>query len=247
MEGGGLASQIRHGIIHRQMYFFSEGNNLNISTKGKDAIMTSIRPKIYCAGPLFTPKEREEMQDIAFALEEAGYSTFLPQRDGLELTSCVSFLIKDGISRPEAELLMARAIFSLDIYQVLVGCDALVANLNGRVPDEGTVSEAAMAWSNGKPVVGFKADTRTAFDGQDNPLVSGLFEFKLCNSIDQIIQSIQDSLVRFCSTTINKVEREEDINRYTALGELISSALEKKFTLDHVVAVILNSDSLCCK
>lgn len=200
--------------------------------------MLAIKEKIYCAGPLFTKKEREEMHDIASALEKEGFTTFLPQRDGLEMTSCVSFLIKNGVPRPDAEIMMARAIFSLDIYQVLIGCKALVANLNGRVPDEGTVSEASMAWSRGKPVVGYKADSRTAFGGQDNPLVAGLFEFKLCHSIEQIPNAVQECLIKSSMESAFDRGREDEINHYTSVGEKISSALERKCSIDHIVDVI---------
>jgi nucleoside 2-deoxyribosyltransferase len=37
-----------------------------------------------------------------------------------------------------------KAIFSLDTYQLLRQCDVVVANLNGRVPDEGTIVEATL-------------------------------------------------------------------------------------------------------
>lgn len=40
--------------------------------------------KIYCAGPLFNDKEKEEMTEIAVALEESGFGVFLPHRDGFE-------------------------------------------------------------------------------------------------------------------------------------------------------------------
>ena len=43
--------------------------------------MTSI---IYCSGPLFCPEEQGGMAALARVLEDAGYGTFLPQRDGLE-------------------------------------------------------------------------------------------------------------------------------------------------------------------
>ena len=127
--------------------------------------MQGHRGRVYCAGPLFNPKEREEMAALAGTLEEAGYETFLPQRDGLELTKCVAALVAKGLPPSSANRAMSEAIFALDVYQVLHGCDIVVANLNGRVPDEGTVSEAAIAWSRGKPVVGYKADTRSAFGG----------------------------------------------------------------------------------
>ncbi|OTP73783.1 Nucleoside 2-deoxyribosyltransferase [Caballeronia sordidicola] len=40
--------------------------------------------RVYCAGPLFNPGERAEMDSIASTLEQSGFSTFLPHRDGLE-------------------------------------------------------------------------------------------------------------------------------------------------------------------
>ncbi|OTP76147.1 Nucleoside 2-deoxyribosyltransferase [Caballeronia sordidicola] len=40
--------------------------------------------RVYCAGPLFNARERAEMDSIASVLEQAGFSTFLPHRDGLE-------------------------------------------------------------------------------------------------------------------------------------------------------------------
>lgn len=201
--------------------------------------MAHTRKRIYCAGPLFTDKERQEMEELAQALEEAGYSTFLPQRDGLELTKCVECLIEKGHAHGKASLLMSRAIFALDVYQVLHGCDALVANLNGRVPDEGTVSEASMAWSRGKVVVGYKADSRTAFGGQDNPLVVGLFGFRLCTTIEEIPAVVQKSIQVAASARAHQVVREEEIDSHVGLGNVIASALEKGRCLDEIVEVIL--------
>lgn len=201
--------------------------------------MSDTRKRIYCAGPLFTDKERQEMAELAKALEDAGYSTFLPQRDGLELTRCVEYLIERGHSRDEASLLMSRAIFALDVYQVLHGCDALVANLNGRVPDEGTVSEASMAWARGKVVVGYKADSRTVFDGQDNPLVVGLFDFQLCATIQDVPAAVRERLQAAPSPELHQAAREEEINSHISLGSSIALALQKSRGLDAIVKVIL--------
>lgn len=201
--------------------------------------MGQLRQKIYCAGPLFTRKEQDEMREIALALETAGYTTFLPQRDGLELRKCTDILSHSKMSRDEAGAMMSRAIFALDIYQVLYGCTALVANLNGRVPDEGTVAEAAMAWSRGKPVIGYKADSRTVFGGYDNPLMAGLFDFQLCRSIPQIVESVGDALLN-ADVAENLVRvREEEIDKYAAIGGEISMALEQRRPLPEVIEVIL--------
>jgi nucleoside 2-deoxyribosyltransferase len=201
--------------------------------------MEQPRQKIYCAGPLFTCKEQDEMREIALALEAAGYATFLPQRDGLELTECIDLLSHSRMSRGEAGGMMSRAIFALDIYQVLYGCRALVANLNGRVPDEGTVAEAAMAWSRGKPVIGYKADSRTVFGGHDNPLLAGLFDFQLCRNIPQIVESVRNALLNADLAENPAPVREEEIDKYATVGGEISTALEQRRPLPEVVEVIL--------
>ncbi len=141
--------------------------------------------QIYCAGPLFNPKEREDMEAIAAALQEAGYTVFLPHRDGIEMARVNSALVKNGYSLEKANSILARAIFKIDIFQVADN-DGLVLNLNGRVPDEGAMVEAGMAWALGKPVVIHKNDSRSLIDGLDNPLVAGLSKFKIISKIEQV-------------------------------------------------------------
>jgi len=141
--------------------------------------------KIYCAGPLFNPKEREEMQEIATALEAYDYITFLPQRDGLELTKISKYLINHGVSENIVNDIITKAIFYLDIYNILTS-DGLVLNMNGRVPDEGAMVEAGVAWSAGIEVVLYKNDTRTVFDSLDNPMILGLSDFSTINKISDI-------------------------------------------------------------
>jgi len=70
----------------------------------------------------------------------------------------------------------------------------LVVNLNGRVPDEGAVSEAAIAWSVGRIVVGYKNDVRSLYMGKDNPLVVGLFGFRVHPSMFSVASAIRDGL-----------------------------------------------------
>ena len=179
------------------------------------------------------------MEQIASLLEDAGYDTFLPQRDGLELSKCVECLVREGTALDEAGMLMSQAIFALDVYQVLRGCQSLVANLNGRVPDEGTVSEAAMAWARGKPVVGYKADSRTAFEGRDNPLVAGLFAFSLCDSIEGLVAAVKESFESQASADSMRDDREREISGYLDLGEKLSATLEGNRQIEEVVKIVL--------
>lgn len=147
-----------------------------------------LRPtqRVYCAGPLFNEPERREMTAIAESLRRSGFEPFVPHADGLEFAKVQPYLAEQGYDAADAGRLLHEAIFALDVYQVIVGCGSLVLNMNGRVPDEGAVSEAAMAWSLGKPVVIFKADARSKIAGRDNPLVVGLGDFETIERIDDL-------------------------------------------------------------
>ncbi len=146
----------------------------------------SAPPRIYCAGPPFNEHERGEMAAIARMLESAGFAVFLPHRDAFVFADILAELVQGGYEPAEAAPLIQRAIFCLDSYEVLAGCQGLVLNLNGRVPDEGGVAEAAMAWTAGLPVVLYKDDARTAVHGYDNPLVSGLGYFVHVSTLPEI-------------------------------------------------------------
>ncbi|MGE8164278.1 nucleoside 2-deoxyribosyltransferase [Paraburkholderia sp. NPDC080076] len=153
-------------------------------------------PRVYCAGPLFNAAERAEMESIAATLEAAGLTTFLPHRDGLEFAKLKPELEKLGASVEEAAHMLDRAIFSLDTYQLLRRCDAVVANLNGRVADEGTVVEASLAWHAGKPLVLFKADARSMLSGSDNPMLTGLGDFDVVDQLSALPQAIVKAVAR---------------------------------------------------
>jgi nucleoside 2-deoxyribosyltransferase len=142
--------------------------------------------RIYCAGPLFNRPEREEMAEIARALEAAGFGVFLPHRDVFLFEDVHREFARGGYEPAEATQLIQRAIFCADTYEVVAGCQGLVLNLNGRVPDEGAVGEGAMAWMAGKALVLYKSDARSLIRGQDNPLVRGLGGFVSVTTVPEI-------------------------------------------------------------
>jgi len=156
--------------------------------------MTESIIRVYCSGPLFNEKEREEMQEIASALEKEGFETFLPHRDGLEFTPLAHILMNMGVDETKATLLWDKAIFALDAYQVTTGCQVVVVNLNGRVPDEGAVAEAAMAWAAGRIVVGIKDDLRSLVMGRDNAMVTGLLDFEIHASTRSAIEAVKKKI-----------------------------------------------------
>jgi len=149
---------------------------------------SSSKIKIYCAGPLFNNKEREEMLEIAQALEQSGFSVFLPHRDGMLLVELTEKFKEAGLSKNTTDQVLHRAIFSLDVYHVL-DSQGLVLNMNGRVPDEGSLVEAGIAWNAGKIIVIYKTDSRTLVNGRDNSLVEGIGDFKTVSSYDEIIKA----------------------------------------------------------
>ena len=153
--------------------------------------MTTLFPlrhlrRVYCAGPLFNAAERQEMLRIAEVLAAAGFESFVPHADGMEFALLQPFLVAHGFESREIGQLLHSAIFALDTYQVVVACGSLVFNMNGRVPDEGAVAEATMAWMLGKPIVLFKEDARSAIVGRDNPLVIGPGCFQSVADIERV-------------------------------------------------------------
>jgi hypothetical protein len=126
------------------------------------------------------------MAEIARTLEAAGFSVFLPHRDGFVFADVHREFVRGGYEVAEAARMIQQAIFWLDTYEVAAGCQGLALNMNGRVPDEGAVAEAAMAWMAGKAIVIYKADSRSLIQGNDNPLVLGLGNFVKVSTIPEI-------------------------------------------------------------
>ncbi len=150
--------------------------------------------RIYCAGPLFNQAERDEMTAIADALCETGFTVYLPHRDGMEFRLVLEELVERGWPAPLAAQFLHAAIFALDVYQLAEECQAVAWNLNGRVPDEGAVSEAAIAWTLGKPIVAYMDDVRSLISGRVNPMLVGLVEFETKAAIGDLPVAIRAAL-----------------------------------------------------
>lgn len=122
--------------------------------------------KIYLAGPLFTPVEREFIEIIANDLEKS-CSVYVPHRDGF----LIEELLANGLSQSEAY----RAVYQKDIYEI-ESCDVLLAILDGRSPDEGVCVEMGYARALGKRIVGLKTDIRSALPWGNNPMIDGCID-----------------------------------------------------------------------
>jgi nucleoside 2-deoxyribosyltransferase len=133
---------------------------------------------VYIAGPMFSDADIYWQGKLESALKKAGYATYNPHKDGLEISTVMSHVNK-GLALPQSEVLDVvtfahRLVFALDVYQLIERCGAVVFNLDGRVPDEGAVSESAIAFAADKPVVAYKTTPISELGGWDNPLVQGL-------------------------------------------------------------------------
>lgn len=191
--------------------------------------------KIYCAGPLFNQMEREEMARIAAVLEESGFKVFLPHRDGMEMIKLIPAFAAAGVPEAKAKAIINKAIFSLDVFQVL-DSDGLVLNLNGRVPDDGALVEAGIAWQAGKAIVIYKNDARTLIDGNDNPLISGLSDFEKVDSIKAIPAEFHRQFQAETSVSSSNSVRASDV---VVKGRQIHDLLLAKASMDVTVQTLI--------
>lgn len=108
----------------------------------------SITKKIYLAAPLFSEAEQEFNKKLETALEELGFSAFVPQEDSNDTEAA-------------REDMDSSNIFQLNV-EAIDACDILVAVLDGGTDvDSGTAWEIGYAYAKNKTIIGIKTDFRT--------------------------------------------------------------------------------------
>ncbi len=127
--------------------------------------------RAYIAGPLFNESERWWDEQIEECAREAGMTTFLPHRDGIEGKQ----------KRPER----LEAIFIED-RDAIDAADVVIANLNGAALDDGTCWEVGYAYARGKHLIGVYTDWRTHFSDQIVNLMIQCSLHHLCRSRDEL-------------------------------------------------------------
>lgn len=196
--------------------------------------------KIYCAGPLFNIKEKEEMQEIATTLEENNFKVFLPQRDGFEFSNLSKEFKELGIPKEGVDSILNKAIFVLDVFQIL-DSDGLVLNINGRVPDEGAMVEAGIAWNSGKKIVIYKSDTRTLINGNDNPLILGLSNFITVNEISKIPKVFDKLFFKECSRKSSIIDNSNSrivYDKGSEISSLVKNIQEKRKLCSKLIEIL---------
>lgn len=152
---------------------------------------------VYCAGPMFSPADLWEMSKIGEALENYGFRTFLAQRDGVEMNAIMKLADQPGKSPippeqvAEVGMTLVRSIFAHCVYQLRERCHATVFNMNGRVPDGGSIAETSAAYFSGKPILFYKNDPISLMNGMDNPLVRGLsYTWQATDDVEKIPETL---------------------------------------------------------
>ncbi len=185
--------------------------------------------KIYCAGPLFNDGERATMLKIATTMEKYGFKTYLPQRDGFEFAKLDPVLKKAGVPEKEVQDVLNKIIFSFDIYNLLK-CNATIFNMDGRVPDGGSIVEATTTWSCGHPLVIYKDDPRTLMLGVNNPMITGLSDFKLMSNLSETPQAIHTEILN-SSKPLDKALYPAKIKATYQNGQKIAELKKKPISL----------------
>jgi nucleoside 2-deoxyribosyltransferase len=157
------------------------------------------------------------MKAISDTLKSANFHTFLPQEDGLELSKLEHVFGDLGAHESRARGVLNRAIFALDVFKLLHWSDAIVANINGRVPDEGTIVEATLAWYSGKAVVLYKDDERSLMRGLDNPMLAALGAFRVVGQVDDLPRAINEQMMG---------PRDNRVKETVSFGEGVAANLE---------------------
>jgi len=182
---------------------------------------------VYCSGSQYSLEERDGMLQMATMLEANGYETYLPFRDGFEFR--VWQLVKDpGIDHNQKVGILDisnQVTFALDTFQIIKRCDALVFNMNGRTPEEGAVFRTALAYSVGTPLVLYKNDNRSIFNGKDNTMITGLSgNFTYIKKLAKLPKAIKIAMAkanRAKGVSDQNVSIPPYLERVITLGELV--------------------------
>jgi nucleoside 2-deoxyribosyltransferase len=133
--------------------------------------------RAYIAGPLFNEGERWWNAEIDSRVRKLGFTTYIPQRDGVKLEN-------------QSDVLK---IFESD-KNALMQADVIVANLDGMDVDSGTAWEIGFAEGLGKHCVGVYTDWRLHFKYQTVNLMIQCSVDKLVLSLDELEQYLQQRL-----------------------------------------------------
>lgn len=122
--------------------------------------------KIYAAGPLgFSEAGKCYHRKIIGALENLGHEVLDPWTltDAQKIKAAIN--LPYGIEKRSAWAKLNREIGENN-RAAIDRCDAVFAVLDGADVDSGTASEIGYAFAKGKPILGYRGDTRLSADNE---------------------------------------------------------------------------------
>lgn len=182
---------------------------------------------IYPAAALFNGRETLFNSQLVEGLEEKGYKTNFPQRDGFEFGNLHKALF-GKLPSEQVNSAVQNVIYFLDMGILLPKSDVVLANLDEPL-DEGLVVEISYAKLMDKFIIGFRTDVRSPY-GSITDSFGGMHFFPAlqCNKFflhympcktPAERKSQMKSLVSKIDETIKK---EEDVEHKRALPSYVA-------------------------
>ncbi len=156
------------------------------------------KQKIFISGPMFSPADLWEGRQIKSALTDAGFETYWAPEDGIEDERLIQNLkspLMELADFQKVALLVQKIGWTLDIYMATFGCDGMVMDMNGRVPDGGSIVEAANAYACGMPLVLYKETSITMWGPFNNPMIAALTkDWEPVDTVDKIPPALTEAI-----------------------------------------------------
>ncbi len=191
------------------------------------------KTRVYLSGPMFSTGDKREQCDLATELEGAGFPCHLPQRDGIEVGKVME-LLDDPANHVVGKMLeplvldrciawVTRTVVALDVFQVVEGCEVTVLNIDGRVPDEGSLVEATLAWYAGHPVLPYKTTSISELDGNNNPMIGVISGWaKISLTPPKVLAAVRATVKSGAAGRQPVTTPPRDVQRLIELGRVIS-------------------------
>jgi hypothetical protein len=97
-----------------------------------------------------------------------------------------------------------------------------VINIDGRVPDEGSLVEATLAWYAGHPVVPYKTTSISELGGNNNPMIGVISGWAPISSDPAGVVAAVKAAVRSAVPTPQPPAMPNDVQQLVDLGRVIS-------------------------
>ena len=191
--------------------------------------------RLYLAGPMFSDGDKSEQSRLADALTAKGFECHVPQRDGIEVAAVMALLndpslhgdtMLEPLVLQRCVAWVTRAVVALDVFQVTEACQCTVLNIDGRVPDEGAIVEATLAWSVGRPVVPYQTTTISELGGNNNPMIGVISTWgAIAADAAEAVAAVETALKS--ATAVPSRALSPDVEALVDLGRVISDIRER--------------------